>query len=300
MRYLTILLIGLLFSKSVYSQESNSDYLKSVLKPGFPKGMDIVVKETRIKILNSGLLETGLDSVCIYFGENIQCNKKGYWLSVFLYDSLLIYSGIYMEENDSDSIIPKDINLRCRNISKQITLRISHNSIANEVYYIWLNKGVPCKKLEFQNYEYERTIEKNKQFPNLKFETLKGDTITSEDFYGKIIVLNWWYTKCGPCILEIFGLNKLVDKYGSNPDILFLAIALDKKDKLEHFLKEKKFKYYHVLGNKEVAEILGQEFPTNIIIDSKGIITFYKIGGNVDTYKDIDSEIESILSTNAE
>ena len=87
----------------------------------------------------------------------------------------------------------------------------------------------------------------NKQFPNLKLETLYGDTISIQDYKGKYLVINWWATSCINCWKEIPGLNKLVEKYKSNKDIVFLAIAFDKRDVLEHDLRKKEFNYLHAI-----------------------------------------------------
>src|SRR5258706_16453591 len=49
----------------------------------------------------------------------------------------------------------------------------------------------------------------DKKLPSFKLVTLHGDTINSKQTEGKVVVLNFWFIDCHPCIAEVPGLNKL-------------------------------------------------------------------------------------------
>ena len=49
--------------------------------------------------------------------------------------------------------------------------------------------------------------------PDFTLVSLEGDRITLSDLRGNVILLNFWATWCGPCIMEIPDLNKLQEKY---------------------------------------------------------------------------------------
>lgn len=101
------------------------------------------------------------------------------------------------------------------------------------------------------------------------------------DFKGKIIVLNFWFPNCAPCVKEIPLLNNVVKHFeNKKSDIVFLAISVEGvKEFLQKFGKRKGFLYQISYNGKEIAELFGiTSYPTNIIIDKQGKVTFTSVG----------------------
>ena len=73
---------------------------------------------------------------------------------------------------------------------------------------------------EFRDYEEGSKIE--------DFEMLnkKGKTVRISDFQDKIVYLNFWGTWCKPCIANIPDLNKFIESYQENEDVIFLNVAI--------------------------------------------------------------------------
>ena len=67
---------------------------------------------------------------------------------------------------------------------------------------------------------------KDQKLPEGDLNMLDGSVKSFKDFEGKMLVLNFWYIACSPCILEMPYLNQLVQKY-QNEDIEFLALSFD-------------------------------------------------------------------------
>ena len=88
------------------------------------------------------------------------------------------------------------------------------------------------------------------------------------------------------------GLNKLVEQYKQNQNVVFIAIADNKKEQVVSFLESKEFNYIHTLANEEVLKLFGGSYPKNIIINSAGKICYYSSGGHADKYL----EMERILN----
>lgn len=296
MKTILTLYISLFISLLSFGQDDDS-YIKMKLKEGYPNQLETIKQHSNVTLINSVLLETGLDSVDIYIGESFQCGKKGYWLSIFLNDSLNSFCGISLEKDSILGVFSNDINTSFP-FSKNFSLRLIHNSENNEVSYMWLNKNKKSDKLIFLDSIVEKILAKNKKFPFVKFETINGKEVTTDSFKDKIVIINWWNTGCGPCVKEIPDLNVLVEKYKTNSNIIFLAIAKDSKVRLERFLRNKEFNYIQAIGDDKLSKTFGLIFPTNIVIDPNGIISFYKEGSSVGIYKLIESEIEILLNKN--
>jgi len=125
-----------------------------------------------------------------------------------------------------------------------------------------------------------------KPAPEFAGTTLEGSAMRLADLRGKVVVLNFWYVACGPCRAEIPGLNRLVQEFDKG-DVVFIALALDKADKLRLFLKEIPFRYQLMSEAGATAELYGvQAYPGHILIDRKGRIA-HVIRGGIDKIEDI-------------
>ncbi len=115
---------------------------------------------------------------------------------------------------------------------------------------------------------------------------IDGKKIDLKSLKGKVVVLNFWFTSCPPCVAEMPELNKLVDKY---KDVTFIGITFDKKEKVKKFLKSHDFKYQLVSDNEGVIndyKVIG--FPTHFLIDKDGKIVMRKVGNYV---KELDEKL---------
>jgi len=130
-------------------------------------------------------------------------------------------------------------------------------------------------------------------FPPLSLNSPNGK-VNLDSYKGKIIVINWWATYCPPCIGEIPGLNKLVQKYKNKP-VVFLAIVWDKNN-LEEFLKKHRFDYKQLYGDSAAKKILGIYVPRNIIINKSNKILYNELGGETGVnWKVLDKIIDDNL-----
>lgn len=133
------------------------------------------------------------------------------------------------------------------------------------------------------------------KIPDFSFYTIDNKLLSIKDFKNKILVINWWATTCSPCIMEIPGFNKLVNKYKNNKDIIFIAIADDNIADLNKFLKSRPYKYQIALSNEIIKKLMGSSWPRNIIVNCKGEIIYDETGGNSEIYKYIDASIKSLI-----
>lgn len=135
-------------------------------------------------------------------------------------------------------------------------------------------------------------IETGRSIPNFSVETLSGEEISLESLRGKNVVINWWATFCAPCIAEMPGLNKLVEKYDERSDIVFLAIAWNTKKELNRFFEGRTFAYRQAVYNERTSKIFGESFPRNVIVDASGKVVYDKIGGGTSQGEEINTAIQ--------
>jgi len=127
--------------------------------------------------------------------------------------------------------------------------------------------------------------------PDFTLRTVQGDIFNLSDYKGKVILLNFWGTWCGPCRREIPDFNKLHDKYQKDGlEIVGITITSGSPDNIYNFMKEWDIEYT-VLTDIEDSETqrvtayygraIGQPItglPTTLIIDRDGYIVKGYIG----------------------
>lgn len=124
---------------------------------------------------------------------------------------------------------------------------------------------------------------------------LKGKTIKLSELRGKVVVLNFWFTKCGPCVKEMPTLNALVKEY-KNKGVLFLALTFNKKEVVEHFLDKTDFAYTIAANANNVISMYGvQSYPTSIVINKKGEIVLKEIGYRTNIKTVLSNAIKPLL-----
>lgn len=114
-----------------------------------------------------------------------------------------------------------------------------------------------------------------------KLTRLEGGTIKLGDYRGKVIVLNFWATWCGPCRVEMPLFERTIAKYKGDSDVVFFAVNTDEDRQLVPlFLKEQKYKL-PVVYAEYIDDFYGvQAIPTTIIIDRQGRVSFRQKGFN--------------------
>ncbi len=107
---------------------------------------------------------------------------------------------------------------------------------------------------------------------------LDGEIYTLSDFNGKVYIIDFWATWCGPCRLSIPFLKRL---YGELRDkgLVVIGIGLDSEPALRSFAEQMEIDYPVLVGTREIAiryKIRG--IPTMFIVDKKGKIIDRVVG----------------------
>ncbi|MFY7900755.1 MAG: TlpA family protein disulfide reductase [Chitinophagaceae bacterium] len=156
----------------------------------------------------------------------------------------------------------------------------------------------PNKPDSLKNYVLpSKYFETNTKFNYFSARTIDGKRINAKNLQDKIVVVNFWFTNCGPCKFEIPDLNEIVDKYANKTDVVFLAVALDDEEKLDAFFKGLQFKYEHIANGNDIANKYGiKGYPTHLIVDKKGVIRFHTTGLSTNTTNALQNKIEELVN----
>ena len=93
--------------------------------------------------------------------------------------------------------------------------------------------------------------------PNFSLKSMNDSIYVLEDLKGKVVLINFWATWCGPCRMEIPDFNDLYDKYKDQGlEILGISIS-DTKEQLSNFLKAYKINYPVLYGSSnDIQKVL--------------------------------------------
>ncbi len=137
------------------------------------------------------------------------------------------------------------------------------------------------EKEEFKQWQAQQNPNANfkpgKIAPEFETTNIKGEKIKLSNLKGKIVVINFWFTNCPPCVQEIPELNKIATKYKKS-GVEFLAITFDSKEKITPFVKEHPF-YFNIISDMDIIrKYQNSNYPTTLIIDKDGKIMYQKTG----------------------
>jgi len=209
-------------------------------------------------------------------------------LKLFIDEEVLAYIKFLNEVKEyqaAEPIIKEAIILGYQYDGMKDALKNSYVSIKGsdagfEEYYGNLNQKGKAVRLEKKK---KQMI--NQPAPQFTLTDLEGKQVSLSGYKGKVVVVDFWATWCGPCKVSFPAMQQTVNKYKDNKDVVFLFVntwqtEIDKKKNAEDFIKETKYTFHVLLDveNKVVADYKVSAIPTKFIIGKDGNIKFNVVG----------------------
>jgi peroxiredoxin len=142
-------------------------------------------------------------------------------------------------------------------------------------------------------------LEMGSEMPEFSVVTLDGKSISSDDLYGKVVLINFFATWCVPCNLELPLVEKEIwAKYKDNED--FVLLIIDREEKagvVKAFIEKKKWTMPFCLDEKmEVYSKFATKYiPRNYLFDKESSLVLKSNGFNKEDLGVLKTEIENQL-----
>jgi thiol-disulfide isomerase/thioredoxin len=117
-----------------------------------------------------------------------------------------------------------------------------------------------------------RFVRNPDQAPDFKLDDLDGKPLSLSASHGKVILLNFWATWCGPCRAEIPDLVELQKKYADKLQIIGLDVDDDDTSEVKKFVEANGINYPIGMATNEIRIQYGgvAALPTSFVLDSEG------------------------------
>jgi cytochrome c biogenesis protein CcmG/thiol:disulfide interchange protein DsbE len=126
-----------------------------------------------------------------------------------------------------------------------------------------------------------KPVKDRKPAPDFTLRDSMGKSVKLSDYRGKVVLLNFWATWCGPCKIEIPWFVEFEQKH-KDSGFAVLGVSMDEEglEVVRPYLEHTKVNYRILLGTDSVAQLYGgvDSLPTSFLLDREGRIAAVHVG----------------------
>lgn len=141
-----------------------------------------------------------------------------------------------------------------------------------------------CSKLSLSRSSADADVKSDKDrkpAPAFSLTDASGAAVNLADYRGKVVLLNFWATWCGPCQIEIPWFIEFEQKY-KDRDFAVLGVSFDDDGwkSVRPYIASHKINYRIMIGTEKMSQLYGgvDSLPTTFILDRQGRIASQHVG----------------------
>jgi peroxiredoxin len=139
-------------------------------------------------------------------------------------------------------------------------------------------------KSQEESKKIQRSLVEGSKFPDFDEKDITGKALSIGQYKGKVVLVDFWATWCGPCVAELPNVLKAYEKYHS-AGFEIVGISLDKEEqKLKDFIKTKNMTWVQYCDSKGWQSKLAGKYginsiPATYLLDGEGKIIAKNLRG---------------------
>ena len=139
-----------------------------------------------------------------------------------------------------------------------------------------IRKAIPREQVQADGTWYSPKV--GEPFPQFSEKDMDGRTWTNDSVKGRVMVINLWYSGCGPCRAEMPILSEWKEQL---PGVMFFSATYHDAETAKRITDKHHFTWTHLVEAKDMMAWIGYEgFPLTIVVDKKGIVRHAVHGTN--------------------
>ncbi len=142
-----------------------------------------------------------------------------------------------------------------------------------------IQSGFPGGLLSRGSGENEVVAQIGSAAPDFELERIDGGSLSLNELRGKPVLINFWATWCGPCVVEMPSIQKYYESYPGAFEVVAIN-ADESRSEVVKFVEDIEVTFPVVLdpGLRIQALYRPRGLPTSYILDSQGVISSQHIG----------------------